>query len=133
LRLTRPRVGFRPTMPQLELGDTIEPSVSVPTASVARLAAIAAPEPELEPLVLRSRAWGLRVWPPRPLQPLTEWVERMLAHSDKFVLPMMTAPAARRRSATKASRVARTPSRASEPALVLILSPVAILSFSRTG
>jgi hypothetical protein len=56
LRLTRPRVGLMPTMPQLEAGETIEPSVSVPTASVARLAAMAAPEPELEPLVLRSSA-----------------------------------------------------------------------------
>jgi amidase len=37
---------------------------------------IATAEPELEPDGLRSRACGLRVWPPRPLQPLTERVER---------------------------------------------------------
>ena len=57
----------------------------------------------------------------------------MLAHSDRLVLPMMTAPAARNCAATWASRTALTPASASEPALVLILSPVAMLSFSRTG
>ena len=56
LRLTKPSVGLMPTRPQVDAGETIEPSVSVPTASVARLAAIAAPEPELDPLVLRSSA-----------------------------------------------------------------------------
>ena len=55
-RLTRPTVGLRPTRPQIDAGETIEPSVSVPTPSGARLAAIAAAEPELEPLVLRSSA-----------------------------------------------------------------------------
>lgn len=34
----------------------MEPSVSVPTAMAARLAAMLEPEPELEPLVLRSSA-----------------------------------------------------------------------------
>ena len=55
-RLTRPIVGFSPTSPFCDAGDTIEPSVSVPTPSGARLAAIAAAVPELDPLVLRSRA-----------------------------------------------------------------------------
>ena len=62
-------VGIKPTLglisrsgiipiahSQIDAGETIEPSVSVPTASVARPAAIAAPEPELEPLQLRSSA-----------------------------------------------------------------------------
>ena len=40
---------------QHEAGDTIEPSVSVPMARAHRLAAAAAPEPELEPLGVRSR------------------------------------------------------------------------------
>jgi hypothetical protein len=56
LRLTRPTVGFNPTMPQIEDGLTIEPSVSLPTAAAHRLAATAAAEPELEPEVLRSSA-----------------------------------------------------------------------------
>ncbi len=55
-RLTSPTVGLMPTSPFTEAGEVIEPSVSVPTATAARLAAMAAPDPELEPLVLRSSA-----------------------------------------------------------------------------
>src|SRR2546430_12166799 len=33
---------------------------------------------------------------PRPLQPLVEWLERMLAHSLKLVFPIITAPADRK-------------------------------------
>jgi len=55
-RLIRPTVGFSPTRPQIDAGETIEPSVSVPTPSGASPAAIAAAVPELEPLVLRSSA-----------------------------------------------------------------------------
>jgi len=86
-RLTRPTVGFKPTTPLMDEGETIEPSVSVPTVSAARSAAAAAAEPALDPLVLRSSAYGLRVSPPRPLQPLVARVERILAHSLKLVLP----------------------------------------------
>ncbi|OGF98932.1 MAG: hypothetical protein A2Z86_01755 [Candidatus Glassbacteria bacterium GWA2_58_10] len=56
LRLTRPTVGLSPTRQFTEEGPIIEPSVSVPTAAAHRLAAAAAPEPELEPQALRSRA-----------------------------------------------------------------------------
>ena len=38
-RLVRPTVGLMPTTPLLEAGQTIEPSVSVPRAAAARLAA----------------------------------------------------------------------------------------------
>ena len=55
-RLTSPTVGLIPTMPLFVDGQTIEPSVSVPTASGARLAETATPEPELEPHGLRSSA-----------------------------------------------------------------------------
>ena len=41
---TRPTVGLSPTQPLREAGQTIEPSVSVPTASGASPAATAAPE-----------------------------------------------------------------------------------------
>src|SRR6185295_19794847 len=95
--LSRPTVGLRPTRPQIDDGETIEPSVSVPTPSGARLAATAAAVPELEPLVLRSSAYGLRVRPPRALQPLVERVERKFAHSERLVLPRITAPASRSR------------------------------------
>ena len=72
LRLTRPTVGFSPTSPVAADGHTIDPSVSVPTPTVARLAATAAAVPDEEPHGLRSSAYGLRVCPPRALQPEEE-------------------------------------------------------------
>jgi hypothetical protein len=54
-RLRRPSVGLMPTTALAPDGQTIEPSVSVPTVTVARLADAATPEPELEPQGLRSR------------------------------------------------------------------------------
>src|SRR4051794_11493174 len=71
-RLSRPTVGWTPTRPLTDAGEMIEPLVSVPTAAAQRLAEAAAPEPELEPDALRSRAYGFLVRPPRPLQPLVE-------------------------------------------------------------
>ena len=53
-RLTRPTVGLIPTKEFADDGQTTEPSVSVPIAAAQRLAAVAAPEPELEPQGLRS-------------------------------------------------------------------------------
>src|SRR5580693_5638930 len=111
--LSRPTVGLIPTMPFIDDGHTTEPSVSVPTAAAHRLADTATPDPELDPHGLRSSAYGLRVWPPRPLQPLIEWVERKLAHSLRLVLPRITAPAARSRSTRAASRGAGASTRAS--------------------
>ena len=69
VRLTSPTVGFSPTSELAPDGQIMEPSVSVPTPTAAKLAPIAAPVPELEPQGLRSSAYGLRHWPPRPLQP----------------------------------------------------------------
>src|SRR3990172_2905881 len=103
LRLSSPSVGLMPTRPLLLDGDTIDPSVSVPTATATRLAATAAPEPELDPDGLRSRAYGFFVWPPRPLQPLVAGVDRKFAHSLRFVLPRITAPASRSCPTIKAS------------------------------
>ena len=103
LRLTRPTVGFRPTRPVTDDGQMMLPSVSVPTPTVARLAAIALAVPELEPQALRSSTYGFLVSPPRALQPEVEWTERKLAHSLRLVLPRITAPASRRRWTTKAS------------------------------
>jgi hypothetical protein len=48
-RLTRPNVGLRPTMPQHDAGQRIEPPVSVPGAAATIPAASAAAEPPLEP------------------------------------------------------------------------------------
>src|SRR5687768_7538116 len=116
LWLTRPTVGFRPTRPFDDDGQTTEPSVSVPTPTAAKFAAIAAPVPVLEPHALRLSAYGLRVRPPRPLQPLVECVERKFAHSLRFVLPRITAPASRSRLTTCASFIAIDSASASEPA-----------------
>src|SRR5262245_17199885 len=75
-RLTRPSVGLIPTSELAPDGQTIDPSVSVPMVTVARLAAAAAPDPLLDPHGLRSSTYGLLVCPPRPLQPLDEVSER---------------------------------------------------------
>src|SRR4051794_25837513 len=93
LRLTSPTVGLMPTRPFTLLGHMIDPSVSVPMPTCARLAATAAPLPELDPQGLRPLPYGLAVWPPRALQPLEEWLDRMLAHSERLVFPTSTAPA----------------------------------------
>src|SRR3954454_1513874 len=122
--LISPSVGLMPTSAQDDDGQTTEPSVSVPTPTAARFAAMAAPVPELEPHGLRSSTYGLRVWPPRPLHPLVECVERKFAHSLRFVLPRMTAPAARRLLTTPASFAAIDSASASEPAVVCIRSAV---------
>src|ERR1051325_5750623 len=92
-RLTSPRVGLISTMPQSVEGEMMEPSVSVPIATGQRLAETATAEPELEPEGLRSRAYGLLVCPPRPLQPLEDRSPRKLAPSLRFALARMLAPA----------------------------------------
>src|ERR1035438_5140526 len=114
-------------------GDTMDPSVSVPTAAAHKFAAVAAPDPELDPDVLRSNAYGLRVKPPRPDHPDVECVDRKLAHSLRLVLPRITAPASRRRDTIKASAGGLEPARASDPAVVIMLSAVAMLSLISTG
>ena len=132
-RLTSPTVGLSPTSPQIDDGQRIDPSVSVPTPTAARLAAMAVPVPEEEPHGLRSMATGWRTCPPRLLHPLVERVERKLAHSLRLVFPSSTAPASRSRATRKASRGAGRPTSASEPAVVCIRSPVSMLSLMSTG
>src|SRR5512140_3871534 len=133
LRLTSPTVGLIPTSEHVADGLTIEPVVSEPIAAAQKLDATAAAEPELDPDGVRSSAYGLRHCPPRPLQPLEEWGLRKFAHSLRFVLPRITAPAARNRSTRNASRGGRAPTSASEPAVVSILSAVPTLSLIRIG
>src|SRR5215204_564249 len=132
-RLIRPMVGLIPTREFADDGHTTELSVSVPIAAAHKFAATAAPDPELEPHGLRSRTYGFFVCPPRPLQPLDDFVDRKLAHSLRFVLPRINAPASRSRWATNASRSGFEPTSASEPAVVIIRSCVSMLSLSRTG
>src|SRR3972149_9176293 len=95
LRLISPRVGLMPTIPLDCAGQMIEPSVSVPTAAAHKLAATAAPDPELDPHAVRSSEYGLRVSPPRLDQPLVDFLPRKLAHSLRLVFPRRSAPAAR--------------------------------------
>src|SRR5664279_61505 len=128
VREISPTVGLMPTIPQLLDGETMEPSVSLPTATAQRLDATAVPEPELDPDGLRSNAYGFLVRPPRPLHPLVEWLERMFAHSLRLVLPRITAPAARNLCATKESFCGFEPTSASDPAVVIMRSVVSMLS-----
>ena len=123
-----------PTRPLIDDGQTIEPSVSVPIASGARLAATAAAEPELEPHGLRSRAYGLRVWPPRALQPL-----RRAGRAEVGPLAQVglaeehRAGLAQPRGDERRRAAAIEPASASEPAVVVIRSAVSMLSLSRIG
>src|SRR5690606_13294152 len=103
-RLIRPTVGFMPTIPLIAAGHVIEPSVSVPVAAGTIPAATAAALPALEPQGLRFDACGLRVCPPTALQPEIELKSRMFAHSDRFALPTITAPASRSLATNGASR-----------------------------
>src|SRR3954468_9004848 len=116
-RLQRPSVGLIPTSPLARDGQTIEPSVSVPTAATARSAAAATPDPELDPHGLRSRTYGMFVWPPIPLHPLDDTFERKFAHSLRLAFAMTRAPAARSPCTMNASGGV-LPARAQEPAVV---------------
>src|SRR5580704_3788192 len=117
-RLTSPTVGLSPTIPLIAAGQVMEPSVSVPMAALTSPAATAAAMPEEEPHGLRSRAKGLRVWPPIALQPEMDALERMLAHSERFVLPKITAPDLRKRATSGASRWVTFSDKAMLPAVV---------------
>ena len=132
-RLIKPTVGLIPTMPLTDDGQTIEPLVSVPMASGVRSAETATAEPELDPQGFRSKKYGLRVSPPRALQPLVEPRERKLAHSLRLVFAMSSAPALRSLAATPESRETPESTKASDPAVVCIPSAVSMLSLSMTG
>jgi hypothetical protein len=130
-RLHSPSVGLIPTSSLAPDGQTTEPSVSVPTAATARSAAAETLEPELEPHGLRSRTYGMFVWPPMPLQPLEDGPDRKLAHSERFALPMMIAPAAFSRSTMNASSGV-LPASAQDPAVVG-MPVVSMLSLTMIG
>src|SRR5262245_50640647 len=120
--LVNPTVGLMPTTPLLDEGLMIEPSVSLPSAAIHRLADTATPERKLGPPGLRSGTWGLPVGRPRPLQPLEEPNVRKLAHSLKWALPGRTAPAALNLATTGASAATFVSSSAREPAVVCVRS-----------
>ena len=97
-RLTRPKVGFSPTMPHTDAGQRIEPPVSVPGASATMPAATAAPDPPLDPPGTRLGSCGLRHV---PYQGLSEVVPQ--ASSCVLSFPMQTAPAPASSATTSAS------------------------------
>ena len=119
--------------PLTEAGQVIEPSVSVPSAIGAKFKATATAEPELEPHGLRVTSWALWVCPPMALQPDDEYDERKLAHSLKFALPKIIAPAWRNCLTTKASLLVTLFLSANEPAVVGNVPVVSMLSFSNTA
>src|SRR5215213_11630423 len=112
-RLTSPYVGFTPTTPHSAAGWRIDPPVSDPRARGANPAATAAALPPLEPPGTRVGSWGLRVGPNAEFS-----VDEPMANSSMFVLPTMTAPAARSRVTTVASYGGRQPSRIREEQVV---------------
>jgi hypothetical protein len=54
---------LNPEVPQNAAGRRIEPPVSEPSAANVARAAVALPEPEDEPPVMRLGSQGLRQWP----------------------------------------------------------------------
>src|SRR5438067_12814250 len=120
-------------MPLIADGQVTEPSVSVPIASRTSPAATAAPLPLELPHGLRSSAHGLRTCPPTALQPDIDRLDRMFAHSLRFVLPMITAPAARSRATKGASRLVTLFANARLPAVVGSGPALSILSLISTG
>src|SRR5439155_7521567 len=56
-RLVKPTVGLMPTVPLAFAGQTMDPSVSVPSPAAQRFADTAAADPELEPQGLRARTY----------------------------------------------------------------------------
>src|SRR5215472_7069806 len=87
LLLSRPCVGFRPTIPFAVDGPRIDPPVSVPRPNGAYAAATATPVPPDEPAGDRPRSWGFNDCPP------SELCEGGEANSDMFIFARMIAPA----------------------------------------
>src|SRR5437016_13757086 len=101
VRLTRPGVGRKLTMPFHAPGRRMEANVSSPIATVEKLAVVAHPEPPDEPPTVRSRSYGLRDTP--NIEPNVS----PAAYSLSVVLPRMMAPAFFNCSIGKASRAGR--------------------------
>src|SRR5215212_238679 len=97
-RLTRPRVGRSPTRLCADAGDRIDWPVSLPVPRTAKLAAIAAPVPPLDPPGVRVRSYGFLVCPPSELT-----VVPPRASSVRLDLPRISAPACRSLATTNAS------------------------------
>jgi hypothetical protein len=95
---TRPWLGLWPNTPQQCAGTRIDPPMSLPSSRLVKPAATAAAEPPDEPPGVRVRSHGLLVVPK-----IGFVVCQSPAQVGVFVLPKITAPAARRRATAIAS------------------------------
>ena len=95
---TRPKLGFKPKLPQNAAGMRTLPAPSVPTASGPMPAATAAALPPDEPPAVLAGFQGLRVMPVSG-----EFVSPLQPNSGVVVLPRITAPVSRRRAVAGAS------------------------------
>src|SRR5579871_5961918 len=110
--LSKPRVGFSPTMLLKAAGTRPEPAVSVPNAKLTRPADTATAEPELEPPGIKRASNGLRALPyadRTPTSPVANW--------SRFVFPIRIPPASRIFCTTVAVVVASY-ANAGQPAVV---------------
>ena len=96
--LTRPRCGLSPNRPHQLEGRRIDPPPSPPIPAATIPDATAAAVPPLEPAGDRSRSHGFRVQPCAAVS-----VKGQIPNSGIRVLPMITAPASRRRVTTSES------------------------------
>src|SRR6266705_6668582 len=101
-RDTRPKVGRSPETPQNDEGQMIEPQVSEPMPNGTSAAATAAPVPEDDPQVHRSRFQGFSAAPVREESGVE--YPRPPASSTIASFPRRTAPAPRSVSTIPASR-----------------------------
>src|SRR5690242_6041905 len=98
-------------MPQYAAGILIEPPVSVPSVSSHTPAATSAADPPDEPPEVRDGSRGLRV------SPTSGWANPA-AYSRHWLVAKTSAPAARSRATTAASRAAGSVPVAGLPHLV---------------
>ena len=123
---TRPWLGFRPTTPQYAAGRRIEPPVSVPRAAGQTPAATSAAEPPLEPLAVRVGSTGLRASG-------RSGCGAPAAYSSREDSAKTSAPAARSRVTTRASRAAAGPAIATGLPLPRGDPATSIMSFTATA
>ncbi len=115
-------MGLNPTTPESAAGQRIEARVSVPSPPGAIPVAAAMAEPPVEPPGMRPASQGFRLW----------GVVTPRANSWVSVLPMMIAPAARRRATAQASSPGTRSSRTRE--LAVVGTPATwITSLTETG
>src|SRR5207248_5625182 len=92
---TSPAVGLTPTLSLFPEGQTMEPSRFRPHRGCAKIGRRCHRRTCSIHTDRSSADDGSRVKPPRALQPLNGALPRKFAHSERFALPRMTAPAAR--------------------------------------